>query len=337
MADEIIRYNRIKSFIFQPKSFLAFGQLKYNLRDDEIILLQSLLTQEYFEDLIPAQINKYIKYNNYDEALPIKSQAYTNEEVFIKETKSIVEGETKEDIICKQKTKPTITGDWIKLFPKKSTEIIFSNEPAICSFDVILSLIKKDDPSNEAKQNMTKTQLKEILANEYQKLQDEYNFELLQILNSQGKTNISKQVGNGVITLTNAVMNNEYYATNLDIWILANKYNIPLVFFSATKLVENGKKILVAVNDKNGSNEYYFIKSPGVRTDNIPEYKLVNTPNGSRIVIDKLNAKLIDEIKEDIKDDPLMDFIKNFSFTETKKRIKEVSKPKSKPKLKIIE
>lgn len=354
MADEILRYNRIKSFIFQPKSFLAFGQLKYNLRDDEIILLQSLLTQEYFEDLIPANINKYIKYNNYDEAQPIKTQAYSNEEVFRKESKTTSEGEA--DIICKQTTKPTITGDWIKLLPKKSTEIIFSDEHPICTFDVILTLIKKDDPENQTKQAITKTHLKEILADEYMKLQEDYNFEILQILNSQGKTNLSKQVGNGQITLANAIMNNEYYATNLDIWILAHKYNIPLIFFSATKLVENGKKILVAhsVSEGDEINSYYFIKSPGVRTDNIPSYKLINTPNGLKIPLDKLNSKLQEEIREDIKENALLDFIKNFSLTEAKKRTKvaklkllteesgsEVTPKnktmKNKPKLKIIE
>ena len=37
MADELIRYNRIKSFIFKPQSYLSFGTIKYNLRDNEII------------------------------------------------------------------------------------------------------------------------------------------------------------------------------------------------------------------------------------------------------------------------------------------------------------
>ena len=78
MADELIRYNRIKSFVFKPQIYLSFGQVKYNLRDNEIILIQSLLTQEYFETLIPAITNKYIKYNSYDEAQPLESQLYEN-------------------------------------------------------------------------------------------------------------------------------------------------------------------------------------------------------------------------------------------------------------------
>ena len=57
LADEIIRYSRIKTFIFNPKSVLSFTQLKYNLRENEIILLQSLLTQEYFENIIAMKVN----------------------------------------------------------------------------------------------------------------------------------------------------------------------------------------------------------------------------------------------------------------------------------------
>ena len=36
MADEIIRYKRINSFIFKPQSYLSFGTIKYNLTNNEI-------------------------------------------------------------------------------------------------------------------------------------------------------------------------------------------------------------------------------------------------------------------------------------------------------------
>ena len=82
--------------------------------------------------------------------------------------------------------------------------------------------------------------------------------------------------------------------------------------------IQNGKKILVAnsITNSENNNSYYFIKSPGVRTDNIPSYKLINTPNGLKIPLDKLNSKLQEEIREDIKENALLDFIKNFSLTE---------------------
>ena len=73
MADELIRYNRINRFIFQPRQFLSFSELKYNLRPDEIVLLQSLLTQEYFTNLVYEDKSDYVKTNTYDTACREKS------------------------------------------------------------------------------------------------------------------------------------------------------------------------------------------------------------------------------------------------------------------------
>ena len=78
MADELIRYSRINTFMLQPQTYLSFGNIGYNLNDNEIIMIQSLLTQEYFETLVPAVINKYTKYNSYDEAEPSLTQMYDN-------------------------------------------------------------------------------------------------------------------------------------------------------------------------------------------------------------------------------------------------------------------
>lgn len=78
IADELIRYSRIRSFMFQPQSYLSFGNIGYNLKDDEIILIQSLLTQEYFERLIPMNSNKYVSKNSIDSAKPSITQFYDN-------------------------------------------------------------------------------------------------------------------------------------------------------------------------------------------------------------------------------------------------------------------
>ena len=78
LADELIRYNRIKQFMFKPNMFLSFTDLKYDLNNDEIILLHSLLTGDYFDDLIPDVTNKYISFNSYDNTNPNISQKYDN-------------------------------------------------------------------------------------------------------------------------------------------------------------------------------------------------------------------------------------------------------------------
>ena len=78
LADEIVRYSRINSFLFNPKIVLSFSPLTYNLRENEIILLNSLLTQDYFDNITYAQTNKYITYNTYDTTNPLTAQKYSN-------------------------------------------------------------------------------------------------------------------------------------------------------------------------------------------------------------------------------------------------------------------
>ena len=79
MSDELIRYTRIKSFIFQPQQYLSFDKLNYDLKSDEIIIIQSLLTKEYFEGLNAKDYNKYITYNTYDNTDPLITQTYEND------------------------------------------------------------------------------------------------------------------------------------------------------------------------------------------------------------------------------------------------------------------
>jgi len=78
MADELIRYTRIKSFVFEPQTYLSFGNVDYRLREDEMIVIQSIITQEYFDNLVPIVENKYVRHNTRDEAEPQITQTYSN-------------------------------------------------------------------------------------------------------------------------------------------------------------------------------------------------------------------------------------------------------------------
>jgi hypothetical protein len=60
LADEMIRYERVKLFMFEPTKYLSFQDRKYDLHDSEIILLETFITQEYFENLEPVDANPYV-------------------------------------------------------------------------------------------------------------------------------------------------------------------------------------------------------------------------------------------------------------------------------------
>ena len=318
LADEIVRYSRIKSFIFQPKAFLTFTNIKYNLREDELIILQNMLVSkpDYFEGLVPAPINSFVKHNTYDTSEPIDTQAYSNQ---IEMNKPSEETETdkvnQDELECSKPTvDPVVAGKhWRAAFPKNCMEMIFPNDPPSCSFDLLLMLIKRDNPSST--KQLTRDELREILVNEYMNYYTEHSREILSILNTQGKNMMIKRVRQGEVTIEDLIMSEEYYATNLDLWLLARRFNIPLILYSGTTLRENGKNLLVANSD--GTDEYYFIKSPAPKPNEIPNnYRLLVTTDAvARISMTSLPVELQMRIRDIQDETPLDTFITNFALS----------------------
>jgi hypothetical protein len=313
LADEIVRYSRIKSFIFNPKSVLSFSQLKYNLRENEIILLQSLLTQEYFENIIAAKVNPYIKYNSYDTTQPIIAQKYSNADAFVKET----EAETDLTDACAAVIKDHVASKyWNAIFPLNSKEYIY---PIECSFNVILTIIRDHDSSKNAA--LTKNKIKEILLDEYLKLYDKYNKNIMKILSAQGKKILAGQLLKKQVSLSDMIISEEYYATDLDIWLLAMHYQIPLVFLSESSLMENHKKFIVAVADP---NYYYFLKVSAPLPQLPPIYTIIRENENMQIPITHLRNPAVQAELRAVAADPLIQFIETFSLTEYNARRKTI-------------
>lgn len=317
IADELVRYSRISSFILQQNASHIYRNVKYIINKDEIIILQSLLTQEYFEDLIYEPDNKYIQHNTYDTSNPSVSVAYSNEiDMLLKGH----ENEKRDEIVCNIEKTTNVGGKLKKFFPKDTIELIFGTTPEVCSFGVIEAII--NDDAKEILVN--KMKLKHDLIEEYEKYKD-YLYEILDILVKQGKS-FASQVIVGQITIQDMIMSDNYYATNLDIWVLANKYNIPLVFVSGTTLMENNEFLLIANSD--GSDKYYFVKSSGVGILKIPKYRLFINKI-AKIPVSNFTSENQYLIRSNEKIITLNSFIEQF----TSKKMKNPKKSKAKLKL----
>jgi len=68
LADQLIRYDRIKKYMMDPTQFLSFGQAHYTLGEHEFVVAQTVLKNEYFTDLNPRKIGG--NQQNYDETNP---------------------------------------------------------------------------------------------------------------------------------------------------------------------------------------------------------------------------------------------------------------------------
>ena len=287
MADELIRYNRIKSFMLQPQTYLSFGNINYNLRDNEIILIESLVTKDYFETLVPAVTNKYITHNSYDEVEPIITQVYENVVSLDKPEISKIEES------CDTTTKKHITSSiWKECFPKNYTEIEYGKNN-ICTYELIIHLIER-----KTSQKITVNQIKNELFDEYKKYLSAYHNKIVDILILEGKKTLGDQVHAEILSFSNLLYTDNYFLTPFDLWLLVTKYKIPTIFISQVYILQTNheKREFIAYGDID--DLFAFIVIPGLRAENIPAYKLIQTNDGEVFIsLDKLNDDCVERIR----------------------------------------
>ena len=322
MADELIRYNRIKSFMLQPEMYLSFGSIGYNLRDDEIILTQSSLTQEYFEDIIEARINKYIGSTSYDEARPIISQNYDNTIRNLGDP-NINKQECKKTV----KDKISVTS-WLSTFPKNFTEISYGKS-VYCTFNIIMDLLER-----KTGMRITVSEIKNILYDEYKKYLQNYGEKILDILTMEGKKTLCERVKTGAITFTDLIYSEKYFITPFDLWLLVNKYEIPTIFISQTPILQASYESSGFIAYGEEENKFVFIVIPVLKAETEPGFKIIEDEEKSIFIsMDKLLNT--ENRRNIIFDDKIT--IKSYLVTFTKNIrapvIEQVVKPK---KIKLI-
>jgi hypothetical protein len=316
IADELIRYPAIQTFMFQPQSFLSFTNIEYKLKKDEIILLQSLLTQEYFETLLPTVTNPYSNYQSYDEVEPILTQTYDNV------VKSIEPAHSIKDLDCLTIQKTKITSQiWSDFFPSSYHEIKYSKHIA-CTYQIMIDLLKKK--TNEI---YTIHQIKNDLSEIYKKYLISHQAKIIDILMLEGKKTFGDQVKSGLLSFHHFIYGEHYYLTPFDLWLLLDKYQIPSFFISQQFLFQTQykKHVFLTYGDVT-DNSFVFIVIPGLKPQHIPGYKYIqNDVNDVFISLDSLNKTKGEEmIQEALRTKmTIEDYLTHFVKPSTSKYIKK--------------
>jgi hypothetical protein len=338
MADELIRYNRIKSFMLQPQTYLSFGSIGYNLRDNEIILIQSLLTQEYFETLIPAITNKYTKYNSYDEAQPIITQVYDNTIPSLDHAIG-----RKNEPICETKINKNITSSvWNKCFPDNYSEIEYDKRNS-CTFKFIIDLIER-----KTGKKLQINQVKNELFEEYKKYIEKYIDKITNILILEGKKTLGDQVHAGTLSFSSFIYTDNYFLTPFDLWLLVTKYEIPTIFVCQKFLLQTKYEKHQFIGYGDDKDKFAFIVVPGLRPENVPGYKLIQSEKDEVFIsLDELNEECLEKVRDSFGhkvsiEDYLDKFTKPITTNYEKKKPERLviesdsDKPKPEKKRKLI-
>ena len=271
MADELIRYTRIKLFMLSSTAYLNVGNSEYIIFDNEMLILQSLLNADYFKDIVGFNDNKYLKNIDYQNAIPLFSQKYQTQPITVLEQQKLDEADAESPTtinleFVKEKLK-NVQGHptkslWGRLFHNTAEEYKFY-ATARSSFYMLIYILNKVllDLGQPAEIH-TMDDIKDILLRTYSTYLERpgYKEKIMAILNIQGKGKLFR----GNATFEQVVKSENYYVTDLDIWMLANALPLPIILFSSTSLKSlfYEKIDWVIMGGNAPTDTYYFIRSP---------------------------------------------------------------------------
>jgi hypothetical protein len=296
--------------MFEQKLFPPIN-VNYNLRNDEIILSQSMLMDGYFDNLHPQIENKYVKFNTYDTAEPLLTELYEN----------IYDASVDEQVNCTTDI-GSLSTEFKKYFTdQKEYHILrFNPNAPLCSFEVILFILKSEGvrTGNKRLENVTVNILRLIILHFYNMCiqtsqnSDEIKEKIVAVLKFYGMTTISEEYDKKIKAhndddfIEAIPFLENYYLTRLDIWIIANYYKVPIillyypkkplletkyVYSTLTTYYQADMPVLEEEEEEErgsgavagearshqaqDTQKYYFIIVPSIKPNTTPTYSLV--------------------------------------------------------------
>ena len=330
LADEIVRYSKIRKYLFTPREFLSFERVNYKINDNEIILLEEILFDSYLDNIKLRENDTFIDSTNiYDIVNPNDKINYSNtipenmlRQKRGKETneEKITEGkETNEE---KQETglmvDCTAKNDYVKknLTALSNNGTIFQVNPyksdGICGFQMTQFIIN-DYLGN----NISIDKIKEKLGNVYSNLKmpdngliiNKYNVSEWSVFSYVNWVNNNRNVSDQVISRQPSDKNKEivkeikketYALTEIDLFLLFTAYNIPTII-----KMKQGQSTLLnsSVTTFNTSNDeddrLYIIISKKKKLGKIPNrlFGLLKINNVYKIPKQIVNKELLLDFK----------------------------------------
>jgi hypothetical protein len=245
VADEILRFGRIRNYILNSNQFLNMGNTEFKINNNEYIILESVLTsKEYFEDTDAFKTTDYSSGIPYDMAtnktyLPIMVELNKQLPAPPVENLPLQQAPAQQSITeCYTTLKYRAgknTNYWVsEVFPDgtATTQIKFK-DTLECSFGPLVYIMQKIHG-----ETYELSRLKNMLKDAYSTIiENEPNFiEILKIMKKQGKKTLL-----GGITekkqLMQKIVEPDYFFTTMDMWVFAQTYKIPVILFSSFNIM----------------------------------------------------------------------------------------------------
>lgn len=340
ISDELFRYRRIQPYLLpeltKHSPIFNLKNTEYQLNNDELLLLQSFLTREYFEDFIPFSQNRSTNITyEFAQQDPRISQKYSDNVEYSKQmSKSDSSIDSEIDILCIKST-VTVAGNpatsiWKQMLPETSQELLLTRDRRECSFYPIIFIFR-----DLYKTDVTIPQIRQTLRHSYMTKYIDHFDKILILLKKQGKkemvNRILKQSTDDIkyTVFEEWILNESYYLTDLDLWVLAQENNLPIILFTSTSLknlLESVSWLILGRNEKTA--RYYFIRAyasldkgeyhdyriinPSVKLNELRQFK---SPEGRLYLKDLIERGYSGDSKYENNVITLNNYFENHSFT----------------------
>ena len=330
LADEMVRYTRIRLFMFQPKYFLSVPNEPYSINNDEFLVLQSLLTHEYFKDIRVYNVAPQIRNTEYEFVEPVQNELYSNKvgrEELETEGQLTGNGNLKDVVedhshICISEIRP-VAGNWAREFAgnPKTKEIVFKNT-VICSYSPIIYILQR---RIEGTGEISVQLVRKILWNGYSKYLSKYGNQIQHILKKEGKIDLMDRVNKGVVSFEAVVYSEDYYLTNLDYWIISTETQIPIILFNSTTLKNMVEGVDWLFLGGGEIHDYiYYVRSPALLEKNTPPKYSIIVPSFKFTELKEMKYRIqgVIEGREEFKRNAisLIEYLENSVNQMTKKK-----------------
>ena len=303
LSDELIRYSRIQTYIFKPKTFLSFQEINYQLRENEIILLEEILYGDYFVDLVAAQRNPFVSNRNvYDLVEPQNTVPYKsryNLDVLLQSrevNKCVIEPGTKhklflghwkdgklirERVIVEENGKKKMVLRSHREAPiMEGFDLLEFKHTFNCSWEIMVSILSDFKDSI-----VTVDEIRQVLLSEYRKLFDEgRKRQILNILKKEGKRDQVTAIEGGTSIVDIITMSN-YYLSSFDFFIIAKNYKLPCMIICRTNIPTFYSEVASFIEQPESDSTYYIFSGTYhlVDSNHSPVYGLISKDDSIRI------------------------------------------------------
>ena len=338
--DELIQYGILREAILENgKYILNDNDLEYQLHENEIVLSETYLDNLLDKNTMTLDHNKYIHKGVVDYIQPIQTKQYSNTYKDSRELSEKSRTKSKPDsfraVECIQKIDKASSGIMKMFHSTNIKEIEYVNTP-LCMISMFKDLYKEIYPKKE---RLTNEEVLSELLNIYTRKYKTHMKNIYSIMKNQGKKELVNLAESNRITFEELIMDSDYFLTNLDLLVLSEYYNIPLILFttakgglSELKYHSGNKKYFFNTHTKPNSR-YILIRQPGrSQQKGVIKYTILTNVLNSNISHNVFTTEFSNFVNESVSDNNKLtvhDYILHYHELDSYQKKKTLKKNKA--------